>query len=205
MTARHFLHRLILGPFGRPFFAAHHSPFVAAHFAEAWKTPFCCSHPTISKFSPDWTTAVAESCCSASGLSGVVSPNSSADHALDVEAGIKLAKTRDYSVRPDVVPEVLVEPDEVFDRRISGPGATKRRMTQRRRYTGLHEGRNVGAGSDRLDRRQAGDVECRWMPGVIRGSSLPRLGQVTARSDHPAWASDLVRAGIVGVVLTFAA
>ena len=64
-----------------------------------------------------------------------------------------------HAMRIVEVPRVLDQPDEVANRRIGGPGATKRRTREVRRNSGFEKRADVGFRRDRFDRRQAGRIE----------------------------------------------
>ena len=57
------------------------------------------------------------------------------------------------------IPPVLDQADEVADRRIGRPSATKRRTREIRRNPRFEKGANIGFRADRFDRRQAGGIE----------------------------------------------
>ena len=81
-----------------------------------------------------------------------------------------------HAVRRIEVPGILGEADEVADRRIGGPGATKGRPDEVRRHPRGEKGPNVGSGADRLDRRQVPADTRRFCCGGRKGRIRRRLG-----------------------------
>ena len=105
-----------------------------------------------------------------------------ADHlrqqTADVFAHWHRPKAR-YAVGIVEVPVVLDQADEVANRRIGGPSATKRRTREIRRARRVwRKARMSVFGADRFDRRQAGGIEWRPRRGRLRPRSPARRRRV---------------------------
>ena len=111
---------------------------------------------------------------------------------LDVGARRQRAEPR-HRGRIGEVPVVLGEPLEVADRGIGRPRAAKRRTGKLRRHARREEGADVGRRRDRIERRQAREIEF----GLRRGCR-PATWR---RSSRRARASRSRRGDVVGVRL----